>query len=51
MFVSTVVSSPGIYRNSRDSGAAKLCVSRGHSAALLGVREVGEELGGYGVPA
>lgn len=30
---------------SGDSGAAKLCVSRGHSAGLLGVRELGRRVG------
>lgn len=45
MFVSIVVSSLGRYGNFRDSGAAKLCVSRGHSAGLLGVRELGRRVG------
>lgn len=49
MFVFIVVSFLGRYRNFRDSGVVKLCVFRGYFVVLLGVREVGEELGGYGV--
>lgn len=54
MFVSIVVSSLGRYGNFRDSGAAKLCVSRGHSAGFAWgqrIREREKESGGHGVLA